>query len=57
MHSTASVKKITDTDKKLNTTNIRISRNTHDKLASLGKKGDTFENILLKILEKIGDLD
>ena len=32
-------------------TTIRVSQCTHDKLASLGSKGETFEDIILKLIE------
>jgi len=32
-------------------TTIWISKKTKDKLESLGKKGDTYEDIILKLME------
>jgi len=32
-------------------TTIRVSQSTHDKLASLGRKGETFEEIILRLIE------
>lgn len=34
-------------------TSIRIAKETKEKLDSLGKKGDTYEKIISKLLEKI----
>jgi predicted CopG family antitoxin len=30
---------------------IKISNETHDKLRKMGKKGETYEQIILKLLE------
>ena len=32
-------------------TTIQLSRSTRDKLADLGRKGDSFEDILLKLID------
>jgi len=33
-------------------TNIQISRKTRDRIAQYGKKGDSYEDILVKILDE-----
>jgi predicted CopG family antitoxin len=35
------------------TTTIQVTRKLHEKLVSLGKKGDTFEDILWGLIEKV----
>ena len=32
--------------------NIMVSRNTHKKLVKIGKKGETFDELVIRILEK-----
>jgi len=32
---------------------IQVTKATHDKLASLGKKGDTYEAIIARLLDQV----
>ena len=36
-------------------TTIRIRKSTAEKLKKLGKKGETYEDIILRLLKKSGD--
>jgi hypothetical protein len=35
-------------------TSIQVSKETAERLAVLGKKGDTYEDIILRLLEEVG---
>lgn len=37
------------------TINIQVKKSTHERLSDLGKKGDTFDDIIVKLLDACSD--
>ena len=37
------------------TLNIQVKKSTHERLSALGRKGDTFDDIIVKLLDAYSD--